>query len=258
MSETKPTLLIDPTPVQSLVPVETAEVDLASMTLEQLSDRVHAERGLVGQHLHQAVLHCIELGQALLEVNGRLPLGEWYQWVSDHDLTRYQAGTCMRLAYRRDYLTDGGRDLTVKSALAQIAGLPSRSYDRRSDEAKALDNEIHRLLDDGLTYQEVSELLGVSTSSIWSRRNPEARERHKRKAREKLRRERAARKALAEKEAREERDRLAADRGGHLGKAYDQVRKLMPTLDAAITEGLSVEARALAVRLEDEIFKALK
>lgn len=29
-------------------------------------------------------------------------------------------------------------------------------------------------------------------------------------------------------------------------------------IDAAVPEGLSVEARALAVRLEDEIFKALK
>lgn len=39
---------------------------------------------------------------------------------------------------------------------------------------------------------------------------------------------------------------------------YDAVRKLQPIIDGAVAEGLSVEARAIAVRLEDEIFKALK
>lgn len=111
----------------------------------------------------------------------------------------------------------------------------------------------------GLSHSQIGSELEVHPRTVrrWLM-SPDQKRREEAAIAAAHRRRRAERKALKEQQEREERDRLARERGGNLGKAYDAVRKLQPIIDAAVAEGLSVEARALAVRLEDEIFKALK
>lgn len=234
------------------------EVDLSTLTLDELAKRATTSHGRVGQHLRQAVARGVEVGLALLAAKDRVEWGEWYSWLeSNTPISIQMAGVYMRVAYYRDELPNDGVGLTFPEARRMLSHLPDMPMPARG-RVHPRRGEAVEMVAEGASYELVASLLGVSQSTVFYWCNPEASKNRQRKASERLKRKRAERAALREKEKREERDRLAREKGGNLGKAYDAVRKLQPVIDAAIAEGLPVEARALLVRVEDEIFKALK
>lgn len=237
---------------------EAQEVDLSTLTLDELAERANANvRGL--EHaLARSLDHAVHVGEVLNEVRRRLG-GDWVGWTaSNAGLSQVTAVRYMRLAHYKERVLGSG--LGATEAWMSLRGLP-RSGLKSAPDVEEIER-VRVLIGAGLTRAEVADVLGCSISTVHRWLHPESADAAQRRSAEKRKRQRAEQRAAAlalkEKQKREERDRLARERGGNLGKAYDQVRKLQPIIDAAITEGLSVEARALAVRLEDEIFKALK
>lgn len=230
--------------------------DLASMTLEQLAERANDQFRRLNEELDEAVSHLssgvlygIEVGKALLEVRKRHTKSTYRQWVVDNfDGSVTTATQYQKWATWEAHILASGERLNVVTIRRFLRGFPALP---RANAVTDEDREnLRQMRAEGKTWAEISEEVGVSPNTLRNRMNPEA-------AQRRMARWKAAQKALAEKDRQMQRDQLAKERGGNLGKAYDQVRKLMPTLDAAIPEGLPLEARALAVRLEDEIFKAL-
>lgn len=252
----------------ALMPMDpTGEVDLTSMTLEQLAKRINdeyqqveaaAERAV--SNLSEGLEHAIRCGRYLVAVQDQLPYGEWMAWLEANVVVNdYTARLYADYARGEGKLRAAGVPLTTHTAEPYLRGLKPnrRSTPHISDEVQA---EIKRLHECKVPQMTIARMLGLSRRTVWFYVDPEAAARMKTKDRETNRKRREARAALRREEQREERDRLAAERGGNLGKVSDIVRlKLMPAIDAAVSEGtLPIEARAVALRLEDEIFKALK
>ena len=57
-----------------------AEVDLSTLTLEQLADLVGIEHDLVTAGLNKALAHAIAAGMVLMEIRSRLSTSQWKQW----------------------------------------------------------------------------------------------------------------------------------------------------------------------------------
>lgn len=241
-----------------------AEVDLSTLTLEQLVDRVRTEHEQVEGHLSGVLRHAIRAGRALLEIRGRMTEHEWKQWLASVDLGvgfvtfhRY-----LRFAYYESVLAGVDERVTMTDAVRILRGYPpvrTVTPGKPAGHPPEMKETAEFLSEQGMSQSQIAAELEVGHRTVrrWLM-TPDQKRREDAAIAAAHRRRRAERKALKEQQAREERDRLARERGGNLGKAYDVVRKLQPVIDAAMAEGLSVEARALAVRLEDEIFKALK
>lgn len=234
------------------------ELELASDVLGDLARRISTEHQDVERSISNAVAHAIQAGLLLLEVREIVGQQEWPKWIERNlPLSTYMAKTYVRLAVYRDQIEPC--HLSPSAAVRSIAGLPEIEHGgqwaRRPDEEK---EEARRLYAQGETKKSIAAMFGVAETTAASWVDPDVANRRRDRKRQAHKRARAIRKALEEQRKREERERLAHQRGGNLGKAYDLVRKLHPIVDAAISEGLTLEARALAVRLEDEIFKALK
>lgn len=243
--------------VERVMAKEAQEVDLSTLTLEELVDRAHAEHALVERSLTTALLHAFEVGRTLIAVRERVGWSEWRTWRDANlEFKQAWASVYMRLAYYREHVIAAGA-VTIEEGRRVTTGLPPivsmapPKYDGMEEEARRLSNAGHAPVD-------IAEMMGIALSTVHCYINDDYRRRAREKSRRAQRRRIAAKRALREQQEREERDRLARERGGNLGKAYDQIRKLQPIIDAAIAEGLTVEARALLVRVEDEIFKALK
>lgn len=234
------------------------EVDLSTLTLEELAERANVEHGLAEAALTKAMEHVFRVGEALYAARCRVGRHGWRDWQAEHlDISPAWTSAYMRAAVYRDRVTVAGAK-TLTEARAVTTGLPPMFPSapvRYSDDMKA---EARRLAEAGYTPKEIAAMLGIAKNTVHCYIDDEYDRRHRQNQKRSQQRRYAARRALREQQEREERDCLAREKGGNLGKAYDAVRKLQPIIDGAVAEGLSVEARALAVRLEDEIFKALK
>lgn len=245
----------------TLVVPDEVTVDLASMTLEQLGERARDGHAAVEAHLGAALARAIATGEVLWEVKKRLGPREWTPWVTSN-LEAFGFGMgpiCqyMRIAHWKEELPPDP-DLTITDAYSSLKGLPRVPNDR-DDYTAFVREEARALRSQGKTYREICEAVGHGYGVVYQWCNPKYMDHVRRRTTEGKRRRAAERKALAEKEAREELARLAKEKGGDLGRLHDLFRKrVMPMIDGAVNEGLSIEARALAVRLEDEINKALR
>lgn len=231
------------------------EVDLSTLTLDELAERIGLEHAQVERSVSRALAHAIQVGLLVIEIESRREVRPRDEWWKEHiPLAMSTVRQYVRLAHNRHMFQDG---MSITQATEAVIGLPSRRgpgvhvHELRVVEAR-------RLLGEGKPINVVAKETGMGWETVKGLADPEYQRKARERARARGRRAAAARKALKEQQQREERDRLARERGGNLGKAYDQVRKLQPVIDAAIAEGLTVEARALLVRVEDEIFKALK
>lgn len=234
-----------------------AEVDLSTLTLEELAGRANSEHALVEASLSSALVHAMEVGRVLIVIRHRVGHGNWREWrEANLGFKQAWASVYMRLAYYQDEIVASGAT-QIEDARKVITGLPP-IISMAPPEYEGRDVEARRLAAVGHPPVEIAEMMGIALSTVHCYIDDSYRRRQREYGRRASRRRRAEAKALKEQQAREDRDRIARERGGNLGKAYDQVRKLMPTIDAAVSEGLPVEVRALLVRVEDEIFKALK
>lgn len=238
---------------------EAQEVDLSTLTLDELAERANGGHRSVLRALKTTLDIALQVGDLLWEIRARVG-DEWKDWADAHiEFSKSTRSNYMRLSHYRDHIPAG--EVEVHRAVRSLRGLPylgdvgSGSF-RHPPETVAYAQHLYS--DKGWTKKAIARELDVSDSVVAAWVDPAYREKRAADLKRWQRRRREAARALKEKQEREERDRLARERGGNLGKAYDQVRKLQPVIDAAIAEGLTVEARALLVRVEDEIFKALK
>lgn len=238
-------------------------------SLAELAEIANYEHQQVIIHLGSALHHAIKAGEALYEAHLQIGTEEgWRSWCKENlGISGSTAGRYERLAFYRDqlppeafepYVDAGGtvRQPSANRAIeVYIRGLPlihdiARSR-RGSPELRA---EVRRLRKQGVTYPDISEMLGISPNTIACYSVPGFEDRQIRKARERLRRRQAARRALAEQEERQRRDRLAKDNGGVLADAYSLVRRAIQKTDA----GNARKALTYLHRAEDEIVKAMK
>lgn len=234
------------------------EVDLSTLTLDELAERANAHHGRVLSSARTTLAEALIVGDAILALRDRLG-DDWKAWADANlKFSKGARSYYMRLAHYKHLLPSDA--LGVKEAQALLAGLPEVGSSRVGREVypSAMKRLACTMRADNLSLNEVASRLDVAVDTVRLWTDEGYADRRRKARRDGRRRRTIERRALQEQQKRDERDRLAREKGGNLGKAYDAVRKLQPIIDGAVAEGLSVEARALTVRLEDEIFKALK
>lgn len=244
--------------------------DLSTLTLDELASTAVDEYRAASAHLAASLDHFIRLGEVMIVVYGRMQTTEeWRAWLDHVGIGTTVASQAARLATYKDQLPPEAflpyrsqknelRFPTHTSALTYIVGLPPISNRRRRTDP-AVVGEAIRLREAGLPYEEIAQLLNVSTTAVRDWCNPEAyksRNRRRAKARALAQRQRyAADRALAEKREREERDRLAVTTGGELAKAYAVIRAALKHLD--LNRGPDDAIRALH-RAEEAVVATMR
>lgn len=242
--------------------VSTAQdVDLESMSTEELTAIANAEHALVCEHLSMGIVHGIKAGEALWVIKNRRGATGWDAWVVENtDFGRAAAKNYCRWAYYKDVLLSADERLTAKNAGAYLKGLPQVPGARGPRDQETVE-EVKRLREEGKSQREIADLLGVSKSMVDYHTNPHSKEKRKAYQRALHKRQRDAARALAAKEKAD----AIRKAGGNIATAYSYVRKAAAELDAALGEATSPEVRtALRAALagvhkaEDEIGNAVR
>jgi predicted transcriptional regulator len=238
------------------------QVDLFARTPAELADVANQEYEASYAAASTALEHALRSGEALLAARDKVPTGGWLSWLSEN-FTGAQATAqqFMRLAYHRDAIQPG---LTVKHAYRSIAGLPASDGAARRGRKGLPDDGIlkdaARMRREGMTYEAIGEVFGVSDSAVQMWLNPSRRD----KARAKKRRDYQQRRAAQAEIARRRRDAAVKRIGGGTAEVYSFLRKASQQAEALRigNEGseLSGALRKAINHLyaaEDEIVRAL-
>jgi DNA-binding transcriptional MerR regulator len=271
------------------------EHELERLTLSELADIANSEHNAVGRALFEAVAHGIRCGEALLMAKRQLAariegdaLGQykvadgnrqvWDKWCDENiRFGSHYAGGYMRLAFYKDQLPpevslpfigrDGKeRSPSIARALNYVKGLPPIFTPRQKEVPPDERREIRELRKNGLSYRDISKLIGRSEQTVALVCDPERKRRQREAHNRWLRKRKAADRALREKTRDEAIAAAAKTTGGALAESYSVLRsKMAPALDRAISEASDAEVRdalrdALAklYQCEDKIALALK
>ena len=255
----------------------TTDVDLSTMTLDDLVRRVNVEHGLCERDsitfksaFTGALGHAIRAGEALLEAKSRIPNGEWRAWltsnVAAHVMTVQEY---MRIAeFRSDvegWLTEHPGDPGIRAATRFLQS-SSRTRSRGPSPIFAAGDaeEMKALRAEGVSYKEIGRRFETDGQTVRRSIDPAYKEACLKAALERRKKAADARRALAEKQERDSRNVLARNAGGELSKAYAGVRRLAGTLDRALAasephQRPSVrDALAYAHKAEDALVAAMK
>lgn len=236
------------------------EVDLSTLTLDELGAVANAEHAAVGSsideaahHMAMSLLHAIRAGQALTLAREMVEEGRWTEWLTNNvDISQSLAMRYVRYAHYEQVLREANVPLNADTALRYLKGLaPVRvATPRRTDPAVIA--EAQRLRAGGLSFKAIGELLGLNASTIQS--NLTASEESRRRRAKNSRRHAAARRALAEQERRAERDRLAKTGTENQQEIYRLIRRAAKLAD--IEGGLADVVRPL-MKAEEQILAAI-
>lgn len=227
---------------------------IENVSLADLAVLANAEARAAVETSTEAIEHAIRAGDALLEARGRVPFGEWEQWLEDNvtEMSTAWARVYMRFA-RHAALVRQEQPTSIRQARMLIAG-PAR--DSRND--PVIQAEAKRLHATGMTLKAIAEELDVSEMKVWRWCNPKA---ARKLAAKQRRRSMAGRRALQ----RGERDKIVKAQGGPVAEAYALVRRALQALETAATQEREADVkkaiRSAMGRLhnaEDEIVRAVK
>lgn len=236
-------------------------VEANSPTLRDLATTANEEHQLVLEAGSRMLEHAVRAGDALLAAHAQVDRGKWLTWV-EQNIDDYGYGAVnvyMRLARHKAYLAER-RPTTISAARSLLVGLPL--FD---DETSHLREEAQRLRDQGKTYAEIADLLGLSQGShVWQWLNPDGYKKSLERTKLYNRRRRAERKAL-ERQERNSAIKVAVKKaGGAQAEAYAMAERMQDVLGKAHREATDPEARreyALAGehyrKMRDHIVSAL-
>ena len=239
------------------------DVDLASMSLDELAARINLGCVAVGRVLRITYAYGVQVGEALLEARSRHKgNGDWVAWCESNLETDYRTvAQYMRWAYYKDHLpTDGlASQKAVQEALSGLPPVPRVTRRNAIDDFTR--DEAKRLWSEGTPKAQIADKLGIHVESVYRILTPGFAEKHRKNNIRKQRRRREAQLALKEKE----RTDAIKKASGNISAAYGYVRKAAVELDAALGDATSGEVRtalrtALASvhKAEDEIGKAVR
>lgn len=246
------------------------DVDLASMTLDELAARVNSEHALVGASIQAAserlswgLLHGIRSGEALLNARERVQVGYWEEWVSENtELSMASVQKYTRWATYKTQILSSEQPLSSDTIGSYLRGLPSCYVPTvRTARPPEVIQEVKRLARQGLKPAEIAELVDMTQGAVRYHIDPAMRSRKRAMQAERRRRQSAERKALAEKEKAD----AIRKAGGNISAAYSYIRKALAELDAALGDATDTEVRtalraaiAGAHKAEDYIGKAVR
>lgn len=239
-------------------------LEALALIVQQESKWVENALGQIVRIGHNAALHSIRAGTALLQAETRVGRASFEQWIRDEcGIGLDHATSYMRIAHYREEVREwlaGGGDGTWDGVRNAVRGLPPFRPAHVGQYAEGRETAI-RLHQEGLSYKAIAVVCGVSATTVAGWVDPEARRKHNAWSSSYQKRLRAGRRALAAQE-------LAAEiknRGGSAAEAYVLIRKCALALDAAtasVTDSDEREAFRSAVaaahKVEDCIVKALR
>lgn len=205
------------------------------------------------------VQRAVEVGEALIQVRGRVKANGWRKWVEGNLTFSYSvAATYIRLARFKEIVLAEGVT-SIGQAQKLLADLPPAHPigGRPTVIPDEIRSAMVQLREDGMSYRAIADALGVSDSTV---RKEMDREGYNRRMREN-----AQRRTRERQEVRLAAERRAAKRASKpLADAYAMAEKMQDVLGQAHAEAPDSEARrALAVagehyrKMRDEIVRAL-
>ena len=229
-------------PSLALVP-SVAEVEVET-ELDRLADTIRAEIGLIDQASQSWVEHAILAGEALIQAQAQVALYDWGRWLEANvpGLALKYAGQFMRAAFNKSaVLSSGARtSLDFKELLP---ALPYRPVRKRTRATPELLRHIKERRNAGLSWNALGRELDLAPNTVRAYVDAEYRKRNEastaRGRKACMRRKRAAELALE----RQERDQLAAQRGGDISVVYASLRKSALLLDRLIRQAESEDVR---------------
>lgn len=143
----------------------TVALVVAEPTLDELAETVKREHDLCLEAALSSVTHAIRAGEALLAAKERVPRGTWERWVDETcPAVSRMAKPYMRLAAYKAMIPAETR--TAVDALAYLRGLPAFDGSGPAQHPPEIRDEALRLIDDGFSQRQVSQMLGISRKCI--------------------------------------------------------------------------------------------
>lgn len=240
-------------------------VEVVDERLTQLAFTINREHTLAYQKAVEALEHAIRCGEALIEAREIVPDGEWTRWVEAN--LSIATGTMhryIRVATYKQHLLDADKKpASINAAIGYLKaiGAPAASTGRNGRSPTFDVAEAKRLRKQGMTYEQIGELLGVSDVAIWRQLTPGATKRAIAISNRNRKRRRLEREAFEQTQ----RDKRVARAGGAAAEAYALLRRCAAALDQALSDAKDDEERktlrdalAHAHRAEDSIVLALR
>lgn len=259
--------------------IESEVLEPGEKTLEELAAEINREFSATRASVAQALQHAINCGVFLIEARKRVGYHGWSKWLSQNtEISIARASNFMRIGAYHDRFPPevflpykdklGHTQFPSQSrALAYVKGLPplfneGKGGSRYTPEMK---KEIRKLVADGLSYDQVAKMMGVSAGGVRYTCDPDFAKKAREKTRESRRKVVAATKALQQQNRLAEMKRNAEASGGALEETYSLIRRALQKADEAQLQKQSPEYRSamretlrMLHRAEDEIAKALR
>ncbi len=231
----------------------------------ELAGIINREHSLAYRAALDALEHAILCGEALIEARERVAEGSWLKWVDDN--LNISTGTLhryVRLATYKDHLLSAERQpKSINAAIGYLKAIeiPAASVGRNGRKPTFDVEEAKRLRSQGMTYEQIGSIVGVSDQAVRLQLIPGA----QRKAM--VYTSRHKKKRLAERRALEQaqRDKKVAKVGGAAAGAYALLRRCCVAIDQAMIETTNDSERkslrdalAQAHKAEDAIVQALR
>ena len=172
-------------------------MSIITNNLPELAASIRQEHHLAEQHAMQAVNHAMEAGRLLIEAKALCSHGKWLSWLADNfEGSARTAQAYMRLYEKRDALanTQSSAHLSIDGALKLLAepkeaepvsGAEPPPYKPPSRDAidqwpDLIDAPSRVFSADGMSHQQIADMLGVDVDMVRRRLDPEppARESH--------------------------------------------------------------------------------
>lgn len=247
----------------SIEHVEIGEI-VTEPTLDELATTINQEHRLVLADLGSVTAHAVTCGLELIEVQRRLPYGQWEKWKVEHlDMADDTAGVYMRLAEFRHLIGPGDSITEARRIISALA--PGRISRRGPGHANVyggdFEKDVRRLRDQGLSIRKIASLVNAAPSTVRFRLDGEYRKRVNAQTLQRKRQRKELHAALR----RQRQDEAVKARGGPPAEAYSLIRKCLQILDRELANAESPEERgawrsalAAAHQVEDGIVAALK
>lgn len=226
-------------------------------TIEELTRLVNGEHSDVLTATRKTIDHAIRCGNLLMEIQQLVGYGGWRKWLTNDWAADPSVARCyIRIAAYHEHIPASARS-SIHKAQQALRGLApvglTESWNSVRADAKA---DAKRLVKEGLTQEQIAEMLGVSKTSVQRWVNPELERKERRQRKERATAQKAARRALArEQRAAEVRKALREQKGTALAESYSLARKLAQELDRADNEATKREVRVLIRQAHEALHK---
>lgn len=192
--------------------------------------------------------HAIRAGESLTAAKQMVPDGGWLAWVKrELDISHASVNFYMRVFAYRHQLPQGEplKRTDVVQHLRFLAPLD------RNTKPEWMQDEARRMRNDGETFADIADHLGVNVETVRRWLNPKLKEQQLIRVRDLRRRQRAAERALRQKE----RDDAVKRYGGDVAEFYSQAIRLAQAIDQASRNTDNVAEAAALREARDQQYK---